>query len=355
MGKWSNLLLHGDCLAAIEKLRDELLGQIRVIYIDPPFFSGTDYTIKSKAGGSHQDAPSLKETKTYSDKWSGGLQEYLDFMRERLVAMKPLLREDGSLWVHLDWHVSHYVKVLLDEIYGYPSFINEIVWRRTNSPKAQSRGLGTQHDIILLYALNPSSFKARPVYREHDEKSLRPYSYNDERGRFRLIEIEAQGIQRSEGRKQFDWRGRTAPYLYSQDTLERWWEDGLIYKSKHGRFSKKQYLEDVPGILVSDLWLDIPPLQGSSKEYSGFSTQKPEELLKRVIYSASEEGDVVADFFVGSGTTAVVAAKTRRKWIGVDSSAAAIDLVRERLKKTLHEPIGPSCIEGLAYTFETIG
>jgi adenine specific DNA methylase Mod len=270
---------------------------------------------------------------TYSDKWKGGLQEYLDFMRVRLEAMKPLLRDDGSLWVHLDWHVSHYIKVILDEIFGYENFVNEVVWKRTNSPKAQSKGFGSQHDVILLYAVNASEFKTKQVYRQHDEKSRKPYSYKDERGKFRLIEIEAQGIQRTESRKEFEWRGRTAPYLYRAETLDEWWDEGLIYTSKHGRYTKKQYLSDVPGVPVSDLWTDISPVQGISKEHTGFLTQKPEALLERIIDSSTEPGDIVVDFFAGSGTTAVVANRMNRRWVICDLSEAAIKISKQRLAR----------------------
>ena len=331
MKDWENLILHGDCLDVIRNQANELCGQVRLIYIDPPFFSGTDYTIKTRSNGDSSSAGVLSEVESYSDKWEGGLQEYLDFMRVRLEAMKPLLREDGSFWVHLDWHVSHYIKVILDEIFGYTNFVNEIVWKRTNSPKAQSRGFGNQHDVILLYAADTSKFRTEQVYREHDERSRKPYSYNDERGKFRLIEIEAQGIQRAEDRKQFEWRGRTAPYLYRQETLDEWWEAGLIYTSKNGRYTKKQYLSDIPGVPVSDLWIDIHPVQGASRENTGFLTQKPEALLERIIASSTDPGDIVIDFFAGSGTTAVVADRMNRRWLTCDTSEAAIRVTKERL------------------------
>jgi adenine-specific DNA-methyltransferase len=334
MNDWQNLLLHGDCLDIINEYRGTLLGRVRLIYIDPPFLSGTDYTLKTRSGGDRQTAGELREEKTYSDKWEGGLQEYLEFMRVRLETMKPLLREDGSLWVHLDWHVSHYVKVILDEVFGYSNFVNEIVWKRTNSPKAQSRGFGSQHDVILLYAADATKFKTKQIYREHDERSRKPYSYKDEKGKFRLIEIEAQGIQRTENRKQFEWRGRTAPYLYRKETLDKWWDAGLIYTSKNGRYTKKQYLSDIPGVLVSDLWTDIHPVQGASKEHTGFLTQKPEALLERIIKSSTVPNDIVADFFVGSGTTAVVANRLNRLWIACDISEAAISVTKERLKNS---------------------
>ncbi len=333
MGLQENLLVHGDCLAAMKHLHKEIEGQIALIYIDPPFFSGTDYTLKTKGERDRKRAPSLGESLAYSDKWTGGLEEYLAFMEDRLRAMYSLLKSCGCIWVHLDWHVSHYIKTILDQIFGYSNFVNEIIWRRTNSPKAQSKGFGSQHDSILLYAKDIETFKVKPAYREHDAKSRKPYRYEDERGRFRLIEIEAQGIQRSADRKQFEWRGRTAPYLYKKETLDQWWDEGIIYTSKNNRYSKKQYLSDTPGILVSDLWMDISPIQGASNEYLGFITQKPVALLERIIDATTEKGDLVADFFAGSGTTGVAAEKLSRRWILCDNSDVSIELCKKRLGK----------------------
>jgi DNA modification methylase len=318
-------------------LQSDLEEKIDLIYIDPPFFSGTDYTLKKKGKKEEERAPTLGESLAYSDKWSGGIDEYLSFMEERLEAMYPLLKRSGCIWVHLDWHVTHYVKTILDGLFGYSNFVNEIIWRRTNSPKAQSKGFGSQHDTLLLYAKDIEEFDVKPVYRKHDEKSMRPYRYGDERGKFRLIEIEAQGIQRTADRKQFEWRGRTAPYLYRKQTLDKWWDQGIIYKSKNNRYSKKQYLADTPGVLVSDLWMDISPIQGASKEYLGFLTQKPLALLKRIIESTTKPDELVADFFAGSGTTAVAANNAGRKWILCDNSDVSIEVCRKRLEREVEE------------------
>jgi adenine-specific DNA-methyltransferase len=330
MGNWQNYLHRGECLRFIHDRFDELANSFRLIYIDPPFLSGKAYSLKSRSGGSPAAAGRIQETPTYIDRWQG-LGDYLGFMRPRLEAMRNLLTGNGSLWVHLDWHVSHYMKTLLDEIFDYENFINEIVWKRTNSPKAQSKGLGAQHDVILLYARDCQRFQLNPIYREHDEKSLKPYSYKDSQGRFRLIEIEAQGIQRTENRKQFEWRGRRAPYLYRRETLDNWWEEGLIYRSKYGRYTKKQYLRDIPGVPVSDLWFDIPPVQGGSIEYTGFLTQKPEALLDRIITAASDKGDLIGDFFGGSGTTAIVAHKLGRRWLLCEEVTSTLEIFRNRL------------------------
>jgi adenine-specific DNA-methyltransferase len=331
MHDWQNHIHHGDCLRFIQEKLEELANSFRVVYIDPPFLSGTDYSLKNKSEGSPALAGKIEETPTFSDKWKG-LKHYLDFIKPRLEGMRSLLTDNGSLWVHLDWHVSHYVKTLLDEIFNYENFINEIVWKRTNSPKVQSKGLGVQHDVILLYARDAQEFYLNPIYREHDKKSLKPYSYEDEQGRFRLIEIEAQGIQRTRNRRQFEWRDRMAPYLYKKETLDKWWEGDLIYRSKHGRYTKKQYLRDTPGVPVSDLWFDIPPVQGGSLEYTGFLTQKPEALLERIILAASNGGDLVGDFFAGSGTTAIAAHRLGRRWIVCEEVASTLDIIRARLQ-----------------------
>lgn len=331
MDAWRDRVYQGDCLDVIDAYGHEIQDKVKLIYIDPPFLSQTEYTIQKRSKGGRAKAGALTEKVTYADKWAGGLDEYLEFLRPRLLAMKPLLSEDGSIWVHLDWHGSHYVKVMLDEIFGYANFVNEIVWKRTNSPKAQSKGFGAQHDVILVYARNTSKFSLNQILRDHDERSLKPYSYSDKLGRFRLIEIEAQGIQRTENRRQFEWRGRTAPYLYKKETLDQWWNSGLIYESKNGRYTKKQYLSDIAGIPVSDLWLDIPPIQGASKEFTGFLTQKPVALVRRILEAGTAPGDLVCDFFAGSGTTAVAAVELQRRWLICDVSQESIGVIERRL------------------------
>jgi adenine specific DNA methylase Mod len=332
---WRNLLIWGDNkLIMSSLLKQGWAGKINLIYIDPPFYTGADFTVRTTVGDETiEKAPSVIEERAYKDTWSGGIASYLKYMYERLVLMRDLLAENGSIYVHLDWHVGHYVKVMMDEIFGYENFINQIIWRKTNSPKAQSKGFGTQHDMIYIYAKNINATTFNKIYRSLDEKALMPYSYEDEKGKFRLIELEAQGVQRTVGRKVFEFKGRVAPWLYSKETLEKWWNEGLIYKTKHGRYAKKQYLDEIPGLLLSDIWVDeeAAPLQGSSKEFLAFDTQKPEALLKRIILASSNPGDIVADFFCGSGTTLAVAEKLGRRWIGCDLSKFAIQVTRKRL------------------------
>ena len=253
----------------------------------------------------------------------------------RLVLMKELLAENGSIYVHLDENVGHYVKVMMDEIFGYSNFVNQIIWRKTNSPKSQSVGFGNQHDMIFIYAKNPAVLEVKPIYRTPDKDYLKSFNYNDNDGKgyYQTTALTAGGIQRTAGRKVFEFHGIKAPWLYSLENLEKFWQDGRIYKTKSGMYRLKVYLKDMPGQIVSDLWVDkeVNPLQGQSSEALGFDTQKPENLLKRIILASSNPGEIIADFFCGSGTTLAVAEKLGRRWIGSDLSKYAIQVTRKRL------------------------
>jgi len=325
----ANQLILGDNLQVLRTLPSE---SIDLIYIDPPFFSGRTYNVIW--GDSN-------EVRTFYDIWEGGIDSYLIWLNARLWEMRRVLKKTGSIYVHCDWHASHYIKTEMDKLFGYENFRNEIVWRRTNSPKSQSGAFGAQYDSILFYS-KTAKFIWCPIFRKFDDKSLRPYGYSDERGRFRLIELEAQGVQRTPNRRQFKFKDRIAPWLYSLDKLLEWDKKGLIYRTKNGRYCKKQYLDEMEGILVSDLWVDdqIPPLQGSKSEVVGYPTQKPESLLERIIKASSNEGDLVADFFCGGGTTLAVAMKLKRRFIGCDSSRVAISVTLDRLVKLGEEMSG---------------
>jgi len=319
-------------------LKQGWAGKINLIYIDPPFFTGADFSIKTKVGDEPvEKEPSIIEERAYSDIWSGGIASYLKYMYDRLVLMRELLAGNGSIYVHLDWHVGHYVKVMMDQadLFGYENFVNEIVWRRTNSPKAQTTGLGTQHDVILIYARNIGAFNINTIYKQLDEEYLSAFRYDDHDGRgpYQTTALIAGGVQRTAGRKVFEFKGVKAPWLYSLENLEEFWGEGKIYRTKSGMYRLKAYLKDVPGQIVSDLWIDkeVNPLQGQAEEALAFDTQKPEALLKRIILASSNSGDIVADFFCGSGTTGAVAEKLGRHWIMCDLSKFAIHTTRKRL------------------------
>ena len=315
---WENKLILGDNLKVLKTLTEDpnVRGKVKLIYIDPPFATKQDFM--------------KKEEKAYSDKVVGSA--FIEFLRKRLILLRELLSEDGVIFVHLDEKKGHYIKVVLDEIFGEYNYRNGIIWRKTNSPKAQTLGFGNQHDIIFMYTKSDQS-KFSKAYKPFDEKSVKPYSYQDEKGKFRLIELEAQGVQKSASRKQFAFKGRTAMWLYKIGTLEEWDRENLIYTSAGGRFSKKQYLDEMEGVLVSDLWVDegVSPLQGSNAENTSYPTQKPEALLSRIINASTVEGDLILDAFAGSGTTLSVAEKTNRRWIGIDCGKLAIYTIQSRM------------------------
>ena len=334
---WKNRLIWGDNkLVMSALLKQGWAGKINLIYIDPPFFTGADFSIRTKVGNEQiEKEPSIIEEFAYKDTWKGGIASYLKYMSERLELMRDLLADDGSIYVHLDWHVGHYVKVLMDEIFGYQNFVNEIAWRKLHSPKNQSRQFGNQWDSILLYARNIITIQFNQIRRKHSQDYIDSFKMddNDGRGPYQTMPLKAYGVQRTSKRKSFEWRGVKAPWLYSKEKLDKMWEENKIYSTSSGDYRYKLYLNDTNGSLVSDLWTDdeVLPLQGISLESLDFDTQKPEALLKRIILASSNPGDIVADFFCGSGTTLAVAEKFGRRWIGSDLSKFAIQVTRKRM------------------------
>ena len=272
---WRNLLIWGDNkLVMSALLKQGWAGKIKLIYIDPPFFTGATFDVKTKIGNNEVvKEPSVIEERAYRDTWHGGIASYLKYMYERLILMKELLAEDGSIYVHLDWHVGHYVKVMMDEVFGYENFRNEIVWCYAGGGIPQ-KDFPSKHDVILRYAKTEN------------------YIFN--------VQYRAYG----------EWTKRFEP--------------------RHSLTSggKKLRKEGTP---IDDWWADFNKLTSYQSEWIAFPTQKPEALLKRIILASSNPGDLVADFFCGSGTTLAVAEKLGRRWIGSDLSKFAIHLTRKRL------------------------
>jgi len=345
---WQNLLFHGDNKDVLATLLElGFRGKIDLIYIDPPFKSGADYVRKvelrglKNLGRIDDDEASILQQTMYFDIWNN--DSYLQFMYERLLLLKSLLAETGSIYVHLDWHVSHYVKVIMDEVFGPENFVNEISWRKLHSPKSQSKQFGNQWDSILLYARNIAIVCFNQVRRKHYQDYIKSFNLDDDDGRgpYQTMPLKAYGVQRTAKRKVFEWRGVKAPWLYSKEKLDQMWEEGKIYVTSSGDYRYKYYLSDAEGALVSDLWVDdeVLPLQGASLESLDFQTQKPEALLERIIKASSNPSDLVLDCFIGSGTTAAVAQKLGRRWIGCDINKGAIHLTSSRLQKIILEQI----------------
>jgi len=335
---WKNLLIWGDNkLIMSSLLKQGWVGKINLIYIDPPFFTGADFSIRTKvAGESVEKEPSIIEERAYSDIWSGGIASYLKYMYERLLLMRELLAENGSIYVHLDWHIGHYVKVMMDQadLFGYENFGSEIVWRKLSTPKAQTVGFGNVHDVILWYSKGAHLVfnEIRMPHKEEYLETMYRYIEPETGRRYRLHDFTQQG--QGEPRR-FGDRVLTPPpgkhWIWSQEKIDEALEKDLIVFSKTGTPMVKRFLDEVKGHRLDDIWTDINPIGSVSHERLDFDTQKPEDLLKRIILASSNPGDIVADFFGGSGTAGAVAEKLGRRWIMCDLSKFAIHTTRKRL------------------------
>lgn len=332
--QWHNMLIWGDNKLVLSSLRPKFAGKIDLICIDPPFATGADFTINVEIEDeSITKEPSAIEIKAYRDTWGQGIASYLQMMYDRLVLMRDLLAEDGSLYVHLDWRVGHYVKILLDEIFGRDNFLNCIVWRRqiARGMKVYAKHFGNSTDSLLLYAKNSNVTKWNPVERETlltEEEAAAKYN-RDERGFYRTSD---PGTYTAESIIQLHREGRIYVSHGGELVIN---EDGSVTTTK-GKIYVKYYRERrgdyfVEKQAIDNFWEDIPGIAITPKEYLGFPTQKPEALLERIIQASSDKGDIVADFFCGSGTTLSVAEKQGRRWIGADLSKFAINIARKRL------------------------
>jgi len=341
IGGWSNKLIWGDNKLILSSLNHGALrrtieeaGGIKLIYIDPPFDVGYDFSMDIAVGAdSVNKEPSVLEQLAYRDTWGKGAESFVNMLSQRLRLMHELLASDGSIFLHCDSRTKHLSRLVLDEIFGSSNFRSEIIWKKTNSPKAQAKGLGAQYDTIIWYSKDQNFAFTQP-FRTFDDKALRAYSLTDDNGdRFQTTSLVAAGSQLTPDRKQFEFRGVTAPWLYKLETLMEMDAAGLIYQTSTDGLRKKVYLKDVEGVLVSDIWVDedVPPFQGRNSENVDYPTQKPESLIERIVRMASKEGDIIADFFVGSGTTLAVAEKNARKWIGADIGRFSIHTSRKRL------------------------
>ncbi len=318
-GNWMNRLIYGDNLLAMQALLagdastglPSLRGKVDLIYIDPPFDSKADYRTKINLPGTDiQQKPTVIEQFAYADTWEQGTISYLRMLCPRLLLMKELLSDHGSIYVHIDWHIGAYVKVLMDAIFGKDNFRNEIIWKKYSGVKNQaSSKYTTQTDTIYWYSKTDIvcfNMQYRPMSQKYIDDE---YKYYDEKGR-RYALLRGRGYQNNGGE------------------------------------AKRKYLEDNPGSPITSLWDDDNlQLNTSSSERLGYATQKPEALLERIIKASSNEGDLVCDFFGGSGTTAAVAERLGRRWITCDIGKPASLVMRKRfidqeVKPFLYQSIG---------------
>ena len=337
---WMNKIFWGDNLQVMSHLLKEYRGQIQLIYIDPPFDSRADYKkqIKIKNKTAIGDTSSFEE-KQYSDIWTN--DEYLQFMYERIILIRELLSDTGMLFLECDPTRGHYIKIILDEIFGQDNFVNQIIWKRTFSHGDMGQGakhLGRLHDNIFLYRKS-SNVKLNTVYKPYSEKYINDfYKYTDESGRkYRLVSLLGPGGA-AKGNPFYEFLGVSRYWVHSKAKMQELYEKGIIIQTKPGSVpQKKRYLDEAPGVPLQDIWVDIAAVQGGALENQNYPTQKPEALLERIIQLGSNPGDIVFDCFMGSGTTQAVAMKLGRRFIGADINLGAIQTTTKRLVGVANE------------------
>jgi DNA modification methylase len=288
---WRNKLIWGDNLLVMSSLLEKFAGKVDLIYIDPPFATGADFSFTAPIGESGEEVfkeQSVIEEKAYRDTWGGGTASYVAMMSDRIRSLRDLLSQDGTLYVHCDWHVNHLLRGILDDAFGGDGFVNEIAWHYFGFKRKTAQNFPRKHDTILVYA-NGADHIWNVQYKPHRPEYI---------ARFK------------------------------KDKAGRRYRDDV---NPTGGGARTIYLDEVPGDIVDSVWDDIPPVNPMGTERWDFPTQKPEALLERILKASSAEGSLVADFFCGSGTTLAVAEKLGRRWIGCDLGRWGIHVTRKRL------------------------
>ena len=317
---WTNKLIWGDNKLILPSLKNgplreeiEKQGGLKLIYIDPPFDVGADFSMDIEIGGdTFTKKPNVLEELAYRDTWGKGADSFIAMIYERLVLMRDLLAEDGSIYVHCDWRMEAYIRNVLEEVFGRDRFMNTLVWLRDSAAKGAkktSKQWSREGDSIIVFRKSDKATYNTVYKDELADTQLREYMYEDPDGRkFKKVTLGD----------------------YSEKSIQTFREQNLIYKTKSGREYKKYYLDEAK-FAIGSIWTDIVNLSKGQHEQLGYPTQKPQALLERIIQASSNEGDLIADFFCGSGTTAAVAEKLGRKWIASDLGKFAIHTTRKRL------------------------
>ena len=322
-----NKLILGDNLDIMKGMDAE---SVDLIYLDPPFFSNRNYEIIWGDAG---------EIRSFQDRWSGGIEQYVAWLKERVEHMHRLLKDTGSIFLHCDWHADAYIRVhILDRIFGESNFRNHIIWKRNSAHNSADR-CGIIHDSIFYYQKS-NSHKWNQFYQNYNEQYIEEFFDSvDENGkRYKRADLTGAGTTNGisgEPWRNIDIKSKGRHWAYVHDELERLDKEGKIHwpKKAGGMPRLKVYPEDMRGIPLQDIWDDIKVLHNLSNERIGYPTQKPEALMERIIAMASNEGDTVLDPFVGGGTTVAVADRLKRGWIGIDQSTMAVKVSDFRLKR----------------------
>ena len=339
-----NRLIWGDNKLVMASLLKEFKGKVDLFYIDPPFDVGADFTMDVPIGDGKETVEkdqSTLEMVAYRDMWGKGTDSYLHMMFERLTLMKELLSEKGSIYVHCDWRVSHFLKAVIETVFGREAFRSEIVWQKIRVVKAQSSSFGNVHDSIFIFSRDQQpTFNQQKV--EQDEEYAKKFDKVEAKTRraYQLVSLlqAGSGPARNFGTKMLS-PGSGRHWIWSQERIDESLANGLIEFTSGGMPRKKQYLDESQGRVVDNLWIDVFPVNSQALEDTQYATQKPEALLERIINAGSNPGDLVGDIFCGSGTTGAVAEKLGRRWIMADLGRFAIHTSRKRLievQRALH-------------------
>lgn len=376
MADWKNKLFFGDNLPIMrEQIADD---SVDLVYLDPPFNSNANYNVlfKEKSGEhSHAQITAFEDTwewgaeaeETYFEtiQKGGRLSDFLQAFRvllgpsdmmAYLVMMAPRLRElyrvlkpTGSVYLHCDPTASHYLKLLMDAVFGGQNYLNEITWKRTTAhsdAKQGRKGFGNITDILFLYTKS-DRYTFNFQYGEYSEEYLRKYGYVDSDGRhYRLDNLTGPGGA-AKGNPAYEVMGVTRYWRYSKSKMEELIAEGRIIQTMPGSVPQyKRYLDEMPGVSTQNLWDDISPINSQARERLGYPTQKPEALLERIVKASSNEGDLILDPFCGCGTSISVAERLHRKWMGIDITHLAITLIRHRLFDQFKSELAPYEVKG---------
>jgi adenine specific DNA methylase Mod len=368
-----NTLYYGDNLDILRRYIDD--ESVDLIYLDPPFNSNADYNVlfaEKDGAQAHAQIKAFKDTWTwdleaaaeYAEVLRSGhdrvakclkgmhdvlgasdMMAYLSMMAIRLIELRRVLKSTGSIYLHCDPTASHYLKQVMDAVFGPENFRNEIVWLRTLSKSLMTRRLPTNHDVILAYQKTGEAIwnkDAAYIAYEHDdlpEKTAVKYCHHDPDARvYRLDNLCNPNHNRPN--LTYEFMGVTRVWRWTKERMKKAFEDGLIVQTKPGAVPQlKRYLDEQEGIPLGDVWTDIPPINSQAQERLGYPTQKPTPLLERIVSLASNPGDHVLDPFCGCGTTIAASQKLKRRWIGIDITHLAINLIKVRLADTFGSKI----------------
>jgi DNA modification methylase len=362
----ANRLILGDNLEILKTMESETVD---LIYLDPPFFSNRNYEVIWGDEG---------EVRSFQDRWAGGMEHYIAWLKERVTEMHRILKSTGSIFLHCDWHAQAYIQSnILDKIFEQNNFRNKITWKRADTHNDAKNQMPNVTDDIFYYSKS-DKYIFNIQYTEHDPKTLKDWyqflEFPD--GTIRKMtkeEIDTQKIPANARRfnagdmtspnprpnLMYEYKGYSYPakgWRYSLETMKELDEKGLLFfpKEKSGRIMRKRFLDEQKGAVLGDFWQDISQVRAKSPELIGYPTQKPEALLQRIIEMASNEGDLVLDPFVGGGTTIAVADKLNRRWIGIDQSVQAVKVTELRLDRQRGLFSAPFTVQLHKYDYDTL-